>query len=774
MSKYPYLNDAEFLNQLDLMRLRTQYAKITLLSFDEKIIGQIEGNITGGNLTVNGSAAVRRTISLTMLATEYNSHIENLDNQISLNKKIKIEVGYKNPFTKYVNYGEIIWFPCGVYIISDASVSRSTSGWTISINGKDKMCLLDGTVGGTLSSSVAFHEIYNYVGEDSTDILIEYPTIYTIIQEAVHHYGKESLNNIIINDLDLDATMLIQYVGEEPIYFNTDYTIFTFDKEEAEQWGQDDENEYRKFTYGQDVGYKATEFTYPGELILNAGDTVATLLDKISKTLGNYEYFYNVDGQFIFQQIKNYLNTTSPLKELKAADYTRSYSDTKYAYALSNLESVASININPKYDNIKNDFIVWGSRKSTSGADVAIRYHLAIDAKPLPYYTLKTMKQVLQKQANNMWISSFDYYENEKSDNDISFYDWLHKDYYQIYGLNATTFESNIYYVKKYQGEGQKQGSYVISNKSYAEGTAYYLHLKKDGKQLSKEEYSELTQSCYYDAADADDKEQQKDEWGRRFQLATWTADEYADLKSKPTLYERDDSIKYNYIGPALETYEWREELYRRAIYENANGGKYSDYDEELLVEWRKLYDPTNPDWAESLYWNPAVESDPAALDYWLDFIDNNACLGKYSINNIGRRTKVVNEKDVTAIFNTMLEYPVLFNYMEEGYSIPDTFDDSEYKKFQVPKQYSDMFIPSTTGSSAFDKIRELLYQNLTYNTTVTISCLPRYYFEPNNIIHVQDQASGINGNYVISQFSLPLAYNGTMSITATEALQRV
>ena len=45
---------------------------------------------------------------------------------------------------------------------------------------------------------------------------------------------------------------------------------------------------------------------------------------------------------------------------------------------------------------------------------------------------------------------------------------------------------------------------------------------------------------------------------------------------------------------------------------------------------------------------------------------------------------------------------------------------------------------------------------------------------EPNNIIHVEDKASGINGNYLITQFSLPLAYNGTMSISATEVLTRV
>ena len=80
----------------------------------------------------------------------------------------------------------------------------------------------------------------------------------------------------------------------------------------------------------------------------------------------------------------------------------------------------------------------------------------------------------------------------------------------------------------------------------------------------------------------------------------------------------------------------------------------------------------------------------------------------------------------------------------------------------------------SASGASAYDTIRTLIYQHLVYNTQVSISCIPRYYIEPNNLIHIYDKKSGIAGNFIISQFSLPLAYNGTMSITATEALTRI
>ena len=32
---------------------------------------------------------------------------------------------------------------------------------------------------------------------------------------------------------------------------------------------------------------------------------------------------------------------------------------------------------------IKNDFVVWGERESASGEKLPIRFHLAIDEKPL-------------------------------------------------------------------------------------------------------------------------------------------------------------------------------------------------------------------------------------------------------------------------------------------------------------------------------------------------------------------------------------------------------
>lgn len=633
---FEYLNDMDFLTQLDKLHMRVQYAKIILLSFkDEEPIKEIQGSITSGNLSVNGSSAIRRTINLTMLASIDNSNLEDIDNEISINKKIKVLIGYDNPLKSYKNYGDIIWFPCGLFVLSSANISRSTSGWNISITGKDKMCLLDGTAGGTLPASITFHE--SLVQLDNGDVEIQYPTIFQIIYEAVNHWGGEAIENIIITDIDEEIKMLVRYMGDKPIYFSNDYQSLSFEAQEDYP---------HMFSYGQDAGYKYTNFTYPGELVLNAGDTVVTLLDKIVSTLGNYEYFYNIDGKFVFQEIKNYLNTGSPLLELSPEDYVRSYNNAKFLYSLTDLDTTTAITRNPKYDNVKNDFYVWGKRKTSTGVEVSIRYHLAIDDKPDIDLAMQNMWEVKDKKSNL-----------------IVRYDFNTLDNYSV------------------------------------------------------------------------------------------------------------DDYTVTLVGTPCD--EWREELYRRALNAQVSNSVYDNYyDSELIAEWRNLYNPMNKNWDATNHWNPDVFNDPGSINFWLDFIDTSSALGKYSIKNIGRRTKVVNNNDIKTVYNSEVPDVVFIEGLDQDLIVK--YQGIGQRFFILTNEYYDMFSISTTGTSCFDQIREMMYQNLCYNTTISLTCLPKYYIEPNNIIRVEDKDSNIYGNYQITQYSLPLTYNGTMSITATEVLTRV
>lgn len=634
---YEYLNDNNFLIELQAERIKVNYLKIVIMSFDEKPIREIQGIATSGTLNINGNSSVRRTVNLVMYAEKQKNNLTNLDNLISLNKKFKVFVGYKNTLrNKYPQYEDIIWFPCGVFLVSAATLTYSSTGCSISITGQDKMALLNGVAGGTIPAMTTFHE--SYIIDEEENITVNYPTIYQIILEAVNHFGGESLNNIFINDLDQTAKKLVKYINSTPLRFNNNYSSFIISD-------SPNENYPIVFTDQQDIGYEETSFTYPGELIFEAGSTVTNVLDKICDILGNFEYFYDVYGHFIFQEIKNYLNNTYSLIDINNS-YIKNFSDTSYRYNLENSNNIINYSYNPKYDNIKNDFIVWGTKNS----DNKVRYHLVIDKKPL-----------IDLANKFMW---------KKNDNNIIDYQFTETDFIELEG------------------------------------------------------YEKIGNPCN----------------------------------------------------------EWREELYRQALIASKEGLRASYYDQELLAEWRNLFDTLNEDWYEinsqnKIGWNPIVTTDPSSVKYWLDFIDTGSSLGKYSVSKIGRRSKIVNDSFVGTVLNSIIPDIIFIENPENQTELEKivAYYNSIGQKFCLlttnQKQYFDI---SATGPSAFDKIRELLYQYLIYNSQVTISCIPCYYYDINNLIYIKNKECGIDGNFVIQTLSIPLTYNGLMTITASEALNRI
>ena len=676
MGNSKFLKDLAFLQAFEDLNLKTQYIKIILLSFDEKPIKEIQGVVqNGGGIQVNGASALRRTCSFNMFADYSTNDLTNIDNLISLNKKIKVMIGYKNILPDFQHYGDIIWFKGGTYVITQASISNSLTGSNISIQGKDKMVKLNGVVGGTIPATIVLHERQEVL-QDGT-IVISYPTLYQIIQEVVSEYGEESLSNIFIQDLDQAAKALVKYVGAKEFYLRKDNLYFT---EEVPE----DLSDFTLYSYGQDIGYQPTDFTYPGKLEMPAGSTVTQVLDKIIAILGNFEYFYDLDGHFIFQEKKNYLNSSyTPVTSFGEHEYIRYFSDSKYFYTFKNMAQVSAISNNPKYENIKNDFVVWGKRTNASGSSFPVRYHLAIDTKP-----------IVDLASKYMWEERM---------------------------------------VKEVKVQEKNEKGEVISEKAHLE-------------------LGELLRYVYSNDEKA-----------------------YSEFKT-----ENSKKGEKGYVLIAKPTSEWREELYRQAL-ERQKDGLSQDYDMELLSEWRKLYDPMNESWynaeAKSA-WNPLVYTSPGSLDYWLDFLDGNDQLRKYGVKAIGRRNKTVNKDTITSLFNPEIQDII---YLENNFS-----NDEERSKhlkelaqqgqgyIMYPPEQSSIFSISSTGTSAYEEIRELIYQHLTYNSQVSITCLSKPYLEPNNIIYITNNNNGIYGSYVINSFNIPLSHEGSMTIQASEALERI
>ena len=453
--KYPYLSDNEFLSIVDQMNIREQVVKLTLLNWDEEPIRDIQGLVTGGSLNIDGSSSMRRTANISLVVADNTAAYDDLDNLFSINKKIYLEIGLFNT-TNYYNDYPVIWFPQGLFIIDSISLSHDVNSSSISLSLKDKMCLLNGQCGGMLPASVTFHEIEEVQDDGSIEIIT--PTIYQIIQELVNHYGDEDLNRIIIEDIDEEVKQVVKWIGADALYYGKDTKKFSETIPEGE--------EYDPYNYGYNIGYIYTPFTYPGELIGAAGQTVCDILDTIRDTLGNFEYFYDIDGNFIFREIKNYLNITQSTVDLENLNNGNAYlvdpTKGKAAYSFKNSNIITSYSNSPQLNNVKNDFIIWGKREQIDKSTLPIRYHLAIDKKPIidKNGTIK-VKIVRDKEtkditgifANNIDDEKIDKKETEeikgvtiqKNQGD---YDWRCELYFSGLLSEKTGIKYNNYYIE--------------------------------------------------------------------------------------------------------------------------------------------------------------------------------------------------------------------------------------------------------------------------------------------------------------------------------------
>ena len=890
--KNPF-QDKEFLYNLNQDRHKEIYAKIISLSFDEKPQEQIEGRVSSGSINIDGTSTVRRTCNLTLIAKDVNI----TDFYWGVSNKFTLEIGLKNNINK--DYPDIIWFKQGIYVITSFNSSLTNSNYTISINGKDKMCLLNGEIGGSLPSSIDFGKIDIY--EDTyTEVQIKDYTQYVankyyiyengeykislsefnektkyytkdillrqdslklkdIIKEAVHEYGKELYHNIIINDLDNYGLELLEYRGDKPLYLLYDeaaqiYTQMVIDEDfsigdgytisTCPQYNNaidslndgryiftlEDGKEYSatKVEYGATAGYRTTDLTYPGDLISSVGESLTSILDKIKNTIGAFEYFYDIDGRFIFQAKKIYSqNSWNTLVNADDNIFARdAIEESPYSYSFEDVNLIQQFQNTPAINNVKNDYSIWGTRKGITGAEIPIHARYAIHNKPVYYhsydgniYTTLEMNEVIKMPVRQKNPEGLD-------DNWWNIFDWA--EYYKVltgdypadhigqYCKETTKLDLNAIFPPGYTWNINRPVFLFDVNK---DGTLGYIGHNPIRDDQLPENSCWHTYSYFLDLATGGNlayiyKPKIPTNVNINYKKVDWreiiyqmALDYFKHGQEEDFLYQvQNNNLKMDGLSsyyPEGETgYEafytdiqgfWRQ-LYdpNPDIIYDTEGGYYSEEKEyepdgvtyRIKTVWNpfkekdtftcdyylKGENETDDYSATKYYWNKNVVLAPEQLNFWIDFYDGNDSLMQYSIAAIGDRPKVVNDSKITSIYFRNVPQVIFTNGQDyNGLDIK-----TGYTYIWLDKSMQDLFSISAQGKSAEEEMNEL-FNNYSYcSEGVTITAVPIYNLEPNTLIYIYNEENKINGKYQVNRITIPLNYNGMMSITATKIIEQV
>lgn len=944
------LYDKDFLYELSHEKEREVYARVTSLTQDEKPVEYIEGKVTAGSVNIDGASTVRRSCSLTLVAKDVNIN----DFYWGLNTKFKLEVGLKNKYNS--NYPDIIWFKQGLFVLTSFNTSQSLNNYTINLSGKDKMCLLNGEISGKLPHTTDFgieeeidaegHIIYNSI------------PIKTIIREAVQNFGNELAKNIIINDVEDAGVEMLEYRGDTTLYLLRDITSDVFInmvinpnqvcyKEGIEQTtiSKLNENEYdnlvnlegnnnptiitlrqaenaikyyvAKIEYGDVPGYRLTDLTYAGDLIANVGESLTSVLDKIISMLGNYEYFYDIDGRFIFQAKKNYINIPSDIFEQSddktEADDAINRNVPIFNFVGSNL--ITSFQNTPNLLNLKNDYAVWGTKKTTSGSEIPIHMRYAIDNKPIYYksfngsiYTTNSelveelkqarLEEIIKEVQDQIASFEIQYPASlygltkpiKQSDGSWSPGWWDLRDWYNYYYFLTQSYPNKTlkWYANtsfngcqlatslpglKYAARDLWVWLYVLSKSGKVDidnginihnikGPAQEKIESSKGYESYLDDNGNVTTIALSESRDIGRPYNQSPDTFTYLEAMQDNKIYFIYNPSLPTgnafmeiIIERIEKEMEDFINSGvLQLVDWREIIYQMAIdyrkhyhdddflitlnnnnilynqplYEGGRTG-YEQYYVDMEGFWRQIFNPiiqydivynstpieneyyyhyendkliddgilTNfqegityytrskeyyyppregyePDEKENLtikenqyYWSRAVYEDPESLLFWFDFLDND--LSKFSVQYVGTRSEAINDKDVSAIYYRETPTVIFKSPNEAEYE-----HKTGYTYVNLQPYMENLFTVSKTRKSAWDKISELLYKHSYCIESVNIQAIPVYYLEPNTRIFIRDDKSGINGEYIISKITIPLTFNGTMSLTATKAVESI
>ncbi len=211
--------------------VRELYIKIQLLDgVTERVIDELQGVCVDGNINIKANQDIFRTCNLTMVVKNQ-SYLPSPSSRIWMNRKFRVFTGIKNLVT-----GEIVWFNknnggYGLFVMNKPVIDSTLTHTTLSIEGLDKMCLMNGKLDGYLAKAVEFklpvgtpidsavRSTWQQLGGE-TKLNIDSATSGMTLPYTIEKKPNDTVYSILkeINDL---------YMGWQVFYDTNGYGVYT-------------------------------------------------------------------------------------------------------------------------------------------------------------------------------------------------------------------------------------------------------------------------------------------------------------------------------------------------------------------------------------------------------------------------------------------------------------------------------------------------------------------------------------------------------------------
>lgn len=131
--------------ELAQLKVRNNKIKVEVLNYNFQTVDLIEGNVIDGSVSIDATADIRRTCSVSIVPTKKYQIISE-GGEFWLDKYIKIYEGIDNPR----NNGETEWWNLGIFMINNPNRIYNATTNTITFEGLDLMAKLTGRRSGQL------------------------------------------------------------------------------------------------------------------------------------------------------------------------------------------------------------------------------------------------------------------------------------------------------------------------------------------------------------------------------------------------------------------------------------------------------------------------------------------------------------------------------------------------------------------------------------------------------------------------------------------------